>query len=52
MKKKRKFHKLTRIEKSLILLADYMEDPTHDRYQMKKMILDILGLELLPDENK
>lgn len=46
-KKKRKIIKLNRIEKAILFLAEYMEDPMHDQYKIRAMTLDILGLELI-----
>lgn len=44
-KRKRKLVKLNKIEKAILFLAEYMEDPNHDQYRIKTMVLDILGLE-------
>ena len=48
MKKTRKIYKLNRIEKAILHLADLLEDPMHDQYKVRLMIMDILGLELTP----
>lgn len=47
-KKKLKTVKLSKIERAILLLADYMEDPMHDEYKIKMQVLDILGYEFTP----
>lgn len=39
------FAKLSKVERAIILLADYMEHPNHDQYHIQKHVLDILGYE-------
>ena len=36
--------KLTKIEHALLYIADMMENPMHDQYQIKNQVLNILGL--------
>ena len=46
-KKAMKPVKLTKIEHALLVLAEMMEVPNHDQYQIKNRILEILGYEAL-----
>ncbi len=48
--KKRIFHKLTKVEQALVYIADMIEDPNHDQYKIKQVVLDLLGLELIEDK--
>lgn len=47
MTKKIKPVKLSRIEKAILRLAAYMEDPMHDQYHICDEITDILGYEYI-----
>jgi len=43
--KKRKIAKLNRIERALLLIADYLEDPNHCDYKAREHVMSILGYE-------
>lgn len=47
MKTKNKEVKLTNIERAVILLAGYMEDPMHSDYRVRDHIIEVLGFEPL-----
>lgn len=49
--RKRTVH-LTKVQKAILLLANYMEDPMHHDYRVQNHVLDILGLELVPTKSK
>lgn len=40
----KKLRKITQIEKAIIYLAEFMENPFHDQYQIKNQVMDILGV--------
>lgn len=40
--------KLTKVEKAILELAKFMQDPCHHDYRVHSIILDILGYESLP----
>lgn len=42
MKKKKNVH-LTKIEQAILLLAEYLEDPTHDQFRVFEHVADVLG---------
>lgn len=52
--KRRKICKLNKIEKAIIELAGFVEDNPFNQYQVRNIILDILGYEILkkPPKNK
>lgn len=50
--KKRKFIKLTKIEKALVSLAEHMERCPYNEYKVQQEILDILEIEKVPSKNK
>jgi len=43
--KKKQVKRVTKVERGLIVLANYLEDPCHDQYRVRDQILEILGLE-------
>ncbi len=44
--------KLNRIEKALIALAGHVDSNPFNEYKVKQEILDILGLEFVPEKPK
>lgn len=45
--KKMKFEDLPAVHQAIIHLAELMENPNHDQYQIKKTILEVLGYEYI-----
>jgi len=44
-------YKPTRQEEAILELADYLENPNHDQYKIKKHIADILGITFTQPHN-
>ena len=42
---KNKQIKLNKIERAILLLAEYLENPQHDQFKVRQHILEMLGLE-------
>lgn len=44
---KQKSIKLSKVQLAILELARFLEDPSHDRFQVERIIMSILGLEKL-----
>lgn len=52
MKKPPEIARLTQVERAIILLAGYLEDPNHSDYRVRDHVIEVLGYEPLTKEQK